>query len=100
MESIAARFPTHPPFCHPSPVARPTFWELLNCANAVVAFEYADAQSPSPAAAKTGVAHARREIANDFILRGEREQTLRQRCVGRLKGDRNVGGRTRTYLRT
>ena len=89
MESIAAIFPTHPPFCHPTPVARPTFWVLLNCAKAVAAFEYADAQSPSPAAAKTGVAHvARREIASDFILRGEQFE-----AKGWDEGT-SVGGRT------
>jgi hypothetical protein len=47
---------------------------LLNCAKAVAAFEYADAQSPSPAAAKTDVAYTKRGIASDIILtEGSRE---------------------------
>jgi hypothetical protein len=61
-------FPTHPPFCHPTPVARLTFCVLLNFANAIVAFEYAAAQVPSPGAANTAVVHANREIVRDFIL--------------------------------
>lgn len=78
IELIAAIFPTHPPFCHPTPVARPTFWELLNLAKAAVAFEYAEAQSPSPAAAKMGVAYASSGIASDFIFKKGSTQLKRQ----------------------
>jgi hypothetical protein len=93
MDEIAAMFPTHPPFCHPTPVTRPTFCALLNFAAAVVAFEYAAAQSPSPGAANTAVADAKREIVNDFIL-----EDLLHRKKG-IGSKTKAGRRRRLYLR-
>lgn len=92
MDEIAAMFPTHPPFCHPTPVARLTFCELLNFASAVVAFEYAATQSPSPGAANTAVADAKRDIVRDFIL--EDWQHRKKGWVAKKK----AGRRSRLYL--
>jgi hypothetical protein len=65
-------FPTQGPFSHPIPVANETLFAFDSFAKAVFAFEYAAAQSPSPAAAKIGIAKARTEIIEVLILAHER----------------------------
>jgi hypothetical protein len=68
---IAAIFPTQGPFSHPIPVANETLFAFDNFATAAFALVYAAAQSPSPAAARTGMAKAKEEIIEDLILAPE-----------------------------
>jgi len=75
MAAIAAMFPTHGPFSHPIPVAKAALSAFESFASAVLAFAYAAAQSPSPAAAKMGIAKARKERIGAFILAQEKDGT-------------------------
>jgi hypothetical protein len=65
---MAAILPTQGPFSHPIPVAKAALLVFESFASAVLAFAYAAAQSPSPAAANIGMANARRERIGAFIL--------------------------------
>jgi hypothetical protein len=65
---MAAMLPTQGPFSHPIPVAKAALLVFESFASAVLAFAYATAQSPSPAAANIGMANARRERIGAFIL--------------------------------
>jgi hypothetical protein len=64
-------FPTQGPFSHPIPVANAALLVFESLASAVLAFAYAAAQSPSPAAANIGAANARRDRIGAFILAQE-----------------------------
>jgi hypothetical protein len=70
IDEIAARFPTQGPFSHPMPVARATLFAFVSLASAVCALVYAAAQSPSPAAARMGLAKVERKSngPNVYIL--------------------------------
>jgi hypothetical protein len=90
---MAAILPTQGPFSHPIPVAKAALLVFESFASAVLAFAYAAAQSPSPAAANIGMANARRERIGDFILHrkkdGEKKTCYSQSKIGTRRGKRN-----------
>jgi hypothetical protein len=85
IEEIAAIFPTQGPFCQPIPVANATLFAFVSLASAVCALVYAEAQLPSPAAARIGAANTKVEERRSMgcILRIEINRTAKRKKAAR-----------------